>query len=130
MVTNGHTRSPQLDLLLTPFTSVRLCSADVVSKLSSMVRDLLATSATSDMQSAAYWAYHLGLRTPFFLASVSGLWECICTGSHWLAGATCMQPVCACLHACMFAAPVHFNLYLMRTWAAVSTGRTRWQFMD
>lgn len=47
-------------------------SADVVAELSSMVRDVLATSATSDVQSAAYWAYHLGIRTPFFLATSAG----------------------------------------------------------
>ena len=53
-----------------PYVLLYSASSD---EMAGSVRDLLATSALEDAESAAYWAYHLG-RTGFFLGSVSREW--------------------------------------------------------
>lgn len=40
-----------------------------VSQLTSLARNVVATSAMQDATSAAYWAYHMG-RTAFFVGEV------------------------------------------------------------
>jgi hypothetical protein len=47
-----------------------VCSQQRAEELTSVIRDMLATSALEDAESAAYWAYHLG-RTGFFIGTVS-----------------------------------------------------------
>lgn len=44
-------------------------SAARLTELAGSMRELIATSALNDAESAAYWAYHLG-RTGFFMGLV------------------------------------------------------------
>jgi hypothetical protein len=44
--------------------------------MSQAALDLFTSSATTDAESAAYWAYHLG-RTGFFLATVRLMRPCL-----------------------------------------------------
>jgi hypothetical protein len=62
---------------------VDACSQQRAEELASVIRDMLATSALEDAESAAYWAYHLG-RTGFFIGTVSGSAKPVCRGRNVL----------------------------------------------